>query len=145
MNIYIMKWWKLITCYVMLIIEPYYIPFLQLLCDLYICGSQTWYGRIFHWMFIQWSESWHGDETGQNFDRDQGDWHVPSYHRRRSPKPNAHPSNYHTNQYQGNDQRRGCDFCSEPNHSKDRCRHGQPITCQTCGEKGHKSKHHYQH
>ena len=93
----------------------------------------------------QWSESWHGDETWQNFDRDQGDWHVPSYHRRRSPKPNAHPSNYHTNQYQGNEQRRGCDFCSEPNHSKHRCRHGQPITCQTCGEKGHKSKHHYQH
>ena len=35
-----------------------------------------------------------------------------------------------------------CGFCGESNHSEDRCRYGEPVTCYTCGGKGHKAKLH---
>ena len=72
---------------------------------------------------------------------DSGDREMPLYHH---GKPHRKNTDFTMGQYHGNEQSSGCDFCSEPNHSKDRCRHGQPITCQTCGERGHKSKHHHQ-
>ena len=35
-----------------------------------------------------------------------------------------------------------CGFCGEDNHREDRCRHGEPVLCFTCGGSGHKSKYH---
>ena len=41
-----------------------------------------------------------------------------------------------------------CDYCQETNHTKRVCRHWlnnrPPPTCNTCGEAGHKAKHHLQ-
>ena len=34
-----------------------------------------------------------------------------------------------------------CWNCGERGHLQDTCRHSQPISCATCGMKGHKSKH----
>ena len=35
---------------------------------------------------------------------------------------------------------RGCYFCGERNHTKEQCRHERPVTCSSCGRKGHKAK-----
>ena len=36
--------------------------------------------------------------------------------------------------------RESCYFCGEEGHTKDNCRHGRPIECNTCHRPGHKSK-----
>ena len=36
--------------------------------------------------------------------------------------------------------RASCYFCGEEGHTKDNCRHGRPIECNTCHRPGHKSK-----
>ena len=36
--------------------------------------------------------------------------------------------------------RASCYFCGEEGHTKDNCRHGRPIQCNTCHRPGHKSK-----
>ncbi len=36
-----------------------------------------------------------------------------------------------------------CNICGESNHVTKKCRHSQKVLCRTCGERGHKSKHHY--
>ena len=33
-----------------------------------------------------------------------------------------------------------CDFCAEPHHNTDRCRHQAAVKCYECGYEGHKSK-----
>lgn len=35
-----------------------------------------------------------------------------------------------------------CYFCNEPGHRSSICKHGGPVSCHGCGEKGHKQKHH---
>ncbi len=35
-----------------------------------------------------------------------------------------------------------CNRCGEGNHAAKFCKHKDRVTCHTCGEKGHKSKHH---
>ena len=62
----------------------------------------------------QWAESWEQVDGSQHPYNDLGDWEMPSYHHHKLPKP----------------QMKNTDF---------RCRHGQPIICQTCGEWCHKS------
>ena len=35
-----------------------------------------------------------------------------------------------------------CNRCGETNHVTQTCRHAEKVLCYTCGERGHKSKHH---
>lgn len=35
---------------------------------------------------------------------------------------------------------RGCYYCAERNHTQEKCRHERPVTCSSCGRKGHKAK-----
>ena len=50
--------------------------------------------------------------------------------------------NYSNRSYKHAEPSTLCGFCGEDNHREDRCRHGEPVLCFTCGGEGHKSKYH---
>ena len=90
--------------------------------------------------------------------------HKSSPPKHNSPKPNSHDNNQSKPQQQASpewtevrykprhrnrsatkpnpDRSRDvrCWYCSERNHTKANCRHGQPVICNSCGYQGHKSK-----
>ena len=76
-------------------------------------------------------------------DEGDGDWQNVSYKRgpRRSTKITEfqrQSSKSDNGQRQTN---RKCWFCGENNHVSHNCRHGHKITCNSCQQLGHKSKH----
>ncbi len=66
-------------------------------------------------------------------------------HRARGGRPHQR----FTPQFERNDNvayhRDGCVYCNEPGHNGDMCKHRDQggVMCYTCGQEGHKSKHHY--
>jgi cell division protein FtsB len=58
--------------------------------------------------------------------------HYSDYRRDSSADP-GYNSNYRNNR---------CYFCFEEGHTQGVCRHGDYIVCDSCGEYGHKAKHH---
>ena len=72
------------------------------------------------------SQTRHGPGNGSNHIRDN----TSNYQRR--------PQHHHDHHEHNRSQRR-CFFCGESNHTKDKCRHGRPISCNNCHAPGHKA------
>ena len=79
--------------------------------------------------------------TGSSLPKQDSAWQVQQPRRR--PWRKNYPENQrHMPSRRPNSMSGPCGFCAETNHKEDKCHHGEPVTCHTCGQKGHKAKYH---